>query len=191
MTQTYQLTLGPITRNLPLIQLTPDLTIASFVLLGDAELTHYAATELAKKLGNISFDYLVTMESKGIPLAQELSWLTHHKRYIVLRKSVKDYMQQPVELPVNAITTSTPQKLVLDGTDAQLIKGKRVIIVDDVISSGGSVETAKQLVVSVGATVIRQLAILAEGEAAERADIDYLQQLPLFKGITPSKKAVN
>lgn len=191
MTQTYQLTLGPITRNLPLIQLTPDLTIASFVLLGDAELTHYAATELAKKLGNVSFDYLVTMESKGIPLAQELSWLTHHKRYIVLRKSVKDYMQQPVELPVKAITTSTPQKLVLDGTDAQLIKGKRVIIVDDVISSGGSVETAKQLVASVGATVIRQLAILAEGEAAERKDIDYLQQLPLFKGIITSKKAVN
>ncbi|GAA3608760.1 phosphoribosyltransferase family protein [Secundilactobacillus similis] len=182
MTQTYQLNLGPITRNLPLIQLTPNLTIASFVLLGDAELTHYAATQLAKKLANVSFDYFVTMESKGIPLAQELSWLTHHNRYIVLRKSVKDYMQQPIERPVEAITTSTPQKLVLDGADAQLIKGKRVIIVDDVISSGGSVETAKQLVVSAGATVIRQLAILAEGEAAEREDIDYLQQLPLFKG---------
>lgn len=180
MTKTYQLKLGPLTRDLPLIQLNQDLTIASFVLLGDAELTHYAATQFTELLSDVSFDYLVTIESKGIPLAQELSWLTHHDRYIVLRKSVKDYMQAPVEQPVSSITTSADQELVLDGTDADLIRGKRVVIVDDVISTGGSVLTAKQLIEQAGATVVEQIAILAEGDAAERKDIRYLEKLPLF-----------
>ncbi|MCG0627130.1 adenine phosphoribosyltransferase [Lactiplantibacillus plantarum] len=136
--QTYQLTLGSLTRQLPLIRLNATTSIASFVLLGDAELTDYAARQLSQRLTTTKFDYLVTMESKGIPLAQALSQATNHPRFIVLRKNRKDYMQHPLIEPVSAITTSTPQQLVLDGTDAALINHKRVIIIDDVISSGGS-----------------------------------------------------
>ncbi|ANZ60085.1 phosphoribosyltransferase family protein [Secundilactobacillus paracollinoides] len=180
MTETYDLKLGPLTRKLPLIPINDQVTIASFVLLGDAELTHYAAEQLAKRVADVDFDYIVTIESKGIPLAQELSWLTHHDRYIVLRKSEKDYMVDPIDMPVSSITTSADQKLVLDGTDAKLLAGKRVLIVDDVISSGGSIETAHQLLDQVGAKVVKQLAILAEGDAADREDIHFLGKLPLF-----------
>ncbi|MBP5843744.1 adenine phosphoribosyltransferase, partial [Lactiplantibacillus plantarum] len=111
--QTYQLTLGSLTRQLPLIRLNATTSIASFVLLGDAELTDYAARQLSQRLTTTKFDYLVTMESKGIPLAQALSQATNHPRFIVLRKNRKDYMQHPLIEPVSAITTSTPQQLVL------------------------------------------------------------------------------
>ncbi|KRM76332.1 phosphoribosyltransferase family protein [Secundilactobacillus collinoides] len=180
MPKTYELKLGPLTRQLPLIPLNDKVTIASFVLLGDAQLTHYAAETLAKQIAGVDFDYIVTIESKGIPLAQELSWLTNHDRYIVLRKSVKDYMVDPITMPVSSITTSADQELVLDGTDAKRISGKRVMIVDDVISSGGSILTAHQLLDKVGAKTIKQLAILAEGDAADRDDIHFLGKLPLF-----------
>lgn len=180
MPKTYELKLGPLTRQLPLIPINDQVTIASFVLLGDAQLTHYAAETLAKRIAGVDFDYIVTIESKGIPLAQELSWLTNHDRYIVLRKSVKDYMVDPITMPVSSITTSADQELVLDGTDAKRIAGKRVMIVDDVISSGGSILTAHQLLDKVGANTIKQLAILAEGDAADRDDIHFLGKLPLF-----------
>ncbi|WP_125770268.1 phosphoribosyltransferase family protein [Companilactobacillus furfuricola] len=180
MTKTYELTIGPLKRELPLIKINPTTTIASFVLLGDAELTCYAAKQLGQKLANVDFDYLVTMESKGIPLAQELSDQTNHPHFIVLRKSVKDYMNDPLTESVHAITTSANQKLVLDRSDAALIRNKRVVIVDDVISSGGSLNTAKLLLKKAGATVVKQMSILAEGEAANRTDIDYLAPLPLF-----------
>ncbi|ETY73559.1 phosphoribosyltransferase family protein [Lactiplantibacillus fabifermentans] len=181
MPTTYELKLGPLTRQLPLIKLNATTTIASFVLLGDAELTDYAATELTKRLQSLDFDYLVTMESKGIPLAQALSERTHHPRFIVLRKSIKDYMQTPLTAAVSAITTSADQELVLDGTDANLLRGKRVVIVDDVISTGGSLATAHQLLTRAQAQVVGQLAILAEGAAADRNDITYLGKLPLFE----------
>lgn len=106
MTKTYELTIGPLKRELPLIKINPTTTIASFVLLGDAELTNYAADQLSQKLANVDFDYLVTMESKGIPLAQVLSNQTNHPQFIVLRKSVKDYMHDPLTESVHAITTS-------------------------------------------------------------------------------------
>ncbi|MDN2453682.1 phosphoribosyltransferase family protein [Lactobacillus sp. UCMA15818] len=179
MPKYYELELGKLTRKLPLIRLNPTLTIASFVLLGDAELTHYAAQELSKRI-NEPFDYVVTMESKGVPLAQELSQCMGKKRYIVLRKKVKDYMKNPRVLAVNAITSSQEQVLVLDGTDAQIIAGKRILLLDDVISSGGSMITAKKLVENAGGQVILQAAILAEGKASERKDILYLEELPLF-----------
>ncbi|KAF1281715.1 phosphoribosyltransferase family protein [Lactiplantibacillus plantarum] len=178
--QTYQLTLGSLTRQLPLIRLNATTSIASFVLLGDAELTDYAARQLSQRLTTTKFDYLVTMESKGIPLAQALSQATNHPRFIVLRKNRKDYMQHPLIEPVSAITTSTPQQLVLDGTDAALINHKRVIIIDDVISSGGSLTAANALLHQAGAQVVKQIAILAEGAASERTDIDFLAPLPLF-----------
>ncbi|ASG78778.1 phosphoribosyltransferase family protein [Lactiplantibacillus pentosus] len=180
--QQYQLRLGPLTRNLPLIQIAPNTRIASFVLLGDAELTQYAAQQLAQRLTHTPFDYLVTMESKGIPLAQALSQLTHHPRFIVLRKSVKPYMTHPHTIAVTAITTHTPQQLVLDDADATLLRGKRVVIVDDVISTGGSLEAANRLLQQVGAQVVAQTAILAEGAAGTRTDIEFLAKLPLFDG---------
>lgn len=180
--QHYQLRLGPLTRRLPLIQIAPNTRIASFVLLGDVELTDYAAQQLAQRLTHTPFDYLVTMESKGIPLAQALSHLTQHPRFIVLRKSVKPYMTHPHTIAVSAITTNTPQQLVLDDADATLLHGKRVVIIDDVISTGGSLEAANRLLQQVGAQVIDQMAILAEGAAAVRTDIEFLAKLPLFDG---------
>ncbi|MFT9005101.1 MAG: phosphoribosyltransferase family protein, partial [Liquorilactobacillus hordei] len=115
-----------------------------------------------------------------VPLAQELSYCMGKKRYIVLRKKVKDYMKNPRVLSVNAITSSQEQVLVLDGEDAQIIAGKKILLLDDVISSGGSMITAKKLVEDAGGQVILQAAILAEGEASERKDILYLERLPLF-----------
>lgn len=180
MSDTYELRVGPLTRQLPKIALSPDLTIASFVLLGDTELTDYAADALAKRLADTPFDYLVTIESKGIPLAQALSSRLHQSRFIVLRKSVKDYMVKPLSIPVHAITTSADQQLVLDGTDAKLLANKRVVIVDDVISTGGSLHAAGALLHQAQAQVVAQAAILAEGDAAKRQDITFLASLPLF-----------
>lgn len=180
MAKTYRLQLGPLVRQLPVMTLPNGVTIASFVLLGDAELTHFAAEKLLKKVQGTEFDYFVTVESKGIPLAQEMTWLSGRRRYLVLRKAVKDYMVAPLSVPVAAITTSASQRLVLDGTDAARLKGKRVIIVDDVISSGGSLEAAERLLKQAGAQVINRLAVLAEGAAKERPDIGYLGTLPLF-----------
>ncbi|WP_125574016.1 phosphoribosyltransferase family protein [Levilactobacillus huananensis] len=179
MQKQFELQVGPLTRQLPIMPISDTLAIASFVLLGDAELTDYAASELAKRVPT-DFDYLVTLESKGIPLAQELSRCTNHAQYVVLRKSVKDYMRAPQTVPVSAITTSAPQQLVLDGTDADRLVAKKVVIVDDVISSGGSLQAAKELVERAGATVVSQVAILAEGDAVDRTDIHYLAELPLF-----------
>ncbi|KRL93755.1 phosphoribosyltransferase family protein [Levilactobacillus hammesii] len=177
--KTYELKVGPLTRHLPILPISEDLAIASFVLLGDAELTDYAAQALAKRLP-AEFDYFVTLESKGIPLAQELSRVTNHPQFVVLRKSMKDYMMAPLTIPVKAITTSAPQQLVLDGADADRLVAKKVVIVDDVISSGGSLRAAKALIEKAGATVVGQMAILAEGDAVDRPDIAFLAELPLF-----------
>ncbi len=179
MPETYELTIGNLKRTLPIIPISPTTAIASFVLLGDAELAHYAATELAKRLPP-DFDCLVTLESKGIPLAEELSKLTNRPKYIVLRKSVKAYMSQPLKVTVNSITTTDAQHLVLDGGDATYLKGKRVVLVDDVISTGGSLAAAAELLRQAGAKIVTQCAILAEGDAANRQDILYLEKLPIF-----------
>lgn len=179
MKKTYELEVCGLKRQLPLIAINDSTAIASFVLLGDAELTHYAAKDLLKLLPE-SFDYIVTMESKGVPLAQELSFQAGKGRYIVLRKSIKDYMENPITQTVNSITTKTPQKLVLDQKEADLIRGKKIVIVDDVISSGSSVEAACDLVEQIGGNVCSKLAILAEGDAIGREDVKYLGTLPLF-----------
>ncbi|GAW99327.1 phosphoribosyltransferase family protein [Secundilactobacillus mixtipabuli] len=180
MPKTYRLQLGSLVRHLPVMTLPNGVTIASFVLLGDAELTHWAAEQLLKKLNHLDFDYFVTVESKGIPLAQEITWLSGRKRYFVLRKGVKDYMVSPLTAPVTAITTSADQQLVLDGTDAAKLKGKSVVIVDDVISSGGSLQAAEKLLQQADAQVVNRLAVLAEGDAQKRQDIMTLGTLPLF-----------
>lgn len=180
MQKTYELTVGKLKRTLPIIPVNQTTAIASFVLLGDSELAHYAAGKLAARILK-PFDCIVTLESKGIPLAEELSRITRHPKFIVLRKSAKAYMKDPIKVAVKSITTTTQQKLVLDGYDADYLRGKRVILVDDVISTGGSLEAAEQLLKKAGAEVLVKCAILAEGDAAKRNDILFLEQLPLFK----------
>ena len=175
---TYELTVAGLTRQLPIIQIAPDLAIASFVILGDCELVTAAAPLLAERLPEI--DYVVTAEAKGIPLANEVSRLLGLPYYIVARKSIKPYMNAPITDEVNSITTQKTQALCLDGKDALAIKGKRVAIVDDVISTGESLSAVERLVEKAGAVVAARAAILAEGDAAKRADILFLEELPLF-----------
>ncbi|MFD1483844.1 phosphoribosyltransferase family protein [Lacticaseibacillus baoqingensis] len=181
MSRSYLLQLGPLQRELPLQTLPNGITIASFVLLGDAELTTYAAAELAKRLAAFPEAMLVTLESKGIPLAQALAARRLQPRFVVLRKTVKDYMQDPLTTTVHAITTQAPQQLVLAGEDAARLAGKTVILVDDVISSGQSLQAAQALLAQVDAHVVAQAAVLAEGAAALRQDVICLAPLPLFK----------
>lgn len=174
----YELTVAGLRRQLPIIPITPTLAIASFVILGDCELVTAAAPLLAEKLPPV--DYLMTAEAKGIPLAQELSRLLGLPSYIVARKTVKPYMQAPLTDQVNSITTQKTQALCLDGKDALAIRGRRVAIIDDVISTGESLSAVERLAEKAGALVAARAAILAEGEAARRKDILFLEELPLF-----------
>lgn len=174
----YELNVAGVTRQLPIMPISPDMSIASFIILGDCELVTATAPLLAEKLPEV--DYLITAEAKGIPLIIELSRILGMPRYIVARKSVKAYMQDPLVDEVRSITTLNMQKLFLDGGDAARIHGKRVAIVDDVISTGESLLALERLVEKAGAKIVARAAILAEGEAAEREDIIYLEKLPLF-----------
>ncbi|MCG8473196.1 MAG: adenine phosphoribosyltransferase [Desulfobacterales bacterium] len=178
MKKTYDLHVAGVSRELPVIALSDTLSIASFVILGDTELICAAAPLLAEKLPEV--DVLVTAEAKGIPLVFELSRVLGMKRYFVARKSVKAYMQDPVVDEVNSITTSGSQLLCLEKADAKAICGKRVAIVDDVISTGESLAAIERLVKAVGGNVVARAAILAEGDAAKREDILFLEELPLF-----------
>lgn len=175
--ETYTLKICGLERRLPIIQVAPNLSIASFVILGDTEIVCRAAPELVKKLPPI--DALVTAEAKGIPLAFEVSRILN-MNYIIARKSVKSYMQHPLTVAVNSITTHEEQMLCLDSKDVLAVKGKRVAIVDDVISTGESINAVERLVTKAGGTVVARAAILAEGDAGERNDIIYLERLPLF-----------
>lgn len=178
MDKTYELKIGNITRDLPIIKMTDDLSIASFVILGDTELVCAAARKLAQQLPEV--DVLITAEAKGIPLIFEISRLLDMKQYIVARKSVKPYMDTPIVDEVESITTQKKQILCLDKKDASYIKGKRVAVIDDVISTGKSLLAIERLVESAGGTVAAKAAILAEGDAANREDIIFLEYLPLF-----------
>ncbi len=174
----YKLNVCGLERNLPIIQISENLKIASFVLLGDAELAEKAGYELSKK---INCDIIITAEAKGIQLAHEIARNLGEKSFIVARKSEKAYMNDPVSVEVNSITTTNVQKLYLDSKDAEKIKGKRVALVDDVISTGQSIAALEALVEKAGGEVVQKLAILAEGDAANRKDIIYLEKLPLFE----------
>lgn len=175
----YRIKIGDQTRDLPLIPISDDTAIASFVLLGDDKLSKTAAKLLAPKLPK-HFDYLVTVESKGITLTHDLSLITNHPRSFVIRKSVKSYMNQPLTTTVDSITTQNQQELVLDGADAKELNGKRVILVDDVVSTGNSLKAAESLLNKAGCEVITKVAILAEGAAKDRDDVIFLAPLPLF-----------
>ena len=174
----YELSVAGVTRQLPIMQIAPDLAIASFVILGECELVTKAAPLLEKKLPEV--DYIVTAEAKGIPLVQELCRLRGLPYYFVARKSIKPYMDQPLTDEVVSITTQKTQTLCLDGKDAMLLQGRRVAIVDDVISTGESLSAIERLVEKAGGSILARAAILAEGDAAKREDIIYLEELPLF-----------
>lgn len=177
--KTYDLSIVGLTRQLPIVRLSDNLSIASFVLLGDTQLAHLGAKALAELIKE-PFDYFLTAEAKGIPLVQCIAQEFNHAKFYVARKSVKAYMEKPLTTEVFSITTQKTQTLVLDGRDVAELTGKRVILIDDVISTGDSLAALKKLAEEAGAVVVDQVALLAEGAAGERTDIKFLEVLPLF-----------
>lgn len=177
MSNTYTLHVAGLTRELPLCPINEHLDIAAFVMFSDVELTIACAAELNKIAPD--HDVLITAESKGIPLAYEMSRQSG-KKYLLARKSAKLYMSDPIRVQVKSITTARIQELYIDRTDIDCIKGKRVLIVDDVISTGESLNALESLVEQAGGKVVGRMAVLAEGEAADRTDIQFLEKLPVF-----------
>ncbi len=177
MSTAYTLNVAGLTRQLPICKVNEKLDIAAFVMFSDVELTIECAKALINKLPE--FDVIVTAEAKGIPLAYEMSRQSG-KKYIPARKGAKLYMEDPVMIVDKSITTSGTQMLVLDTKDLEYLNGKRVVIVDDVISTGGSLKALEALVAKSSANVVAKAAVLAEGEAADRNDIIFLETLPLF-----------
>lgn len=175
----YKIELCSVKRTLPFIPINETTAFASFVVLGDTELVSACAPELAKRIGPV--DAVVTAEAKGIALAYEISRLLGLKEFIVARKSTKNYMRNVVSTSVHSITTSGEQHLYLDGADADKIRGKQVCLLDDVISTGESLQALETLMDHAGALVVKKAAILAEGDATSRDDIIFLQKLPLFQ----------
>lgn len=172
------MTIAGLKRALPICRVNDNLYIGAFVIFGDCELTMACATELLKKAPE--YDYIITAESKGIPLAYEMARQHGDKKWLLARKGAKLYMQNVVGVEVKSITTAAVQKLYLDGADAALMKGKRVLIVDDVISTGESLHALEALVNQAGGEIVGRMAILAEGEAQTRTDLIYLEKLPVF-----------
>ena len=165
-------------RQLPLCPLNDSLYIAGFIMFNDVELTKAAAKALLAKAPD--FDIIVTAESKGIPLAYEMA-RESDTGYIVLRKGRKLYMKDIVQTEVDSITTDHIQTLCLDVADAEKLKGRRVLVVDDVISTGESLRSMEVLLNQVGCEIVGRMAVLAEGDSAKRDDIVFLEKLPLFK----------
>ena len=174
----YKMNIAGLERALPICPVNENLSIAAFVIFGDPELTTAAAKALLEKAP--AYDYLITAEAKGIPLVHEMARLAGNQKYFLARKGPKLYMTGVLEVTVHSITTEKVQKLYLDTADADLMRGKRVLIVDDVISTGESLYALEQLVKQAGAEICGRMAILAEGDATERKDLIYLEKLPLF-----------
>ncbi len=177
MAETYELKVAGLTRQLPLCPLSDELYIAAFVMFSDVELTVACAKALLEKVPD--FDVIVTAESKGIPLAYEMSRQCG-KKYIPARKMKKLYMKNAQCVEVRSITTDAVQHLYLSGDDMDYMKGKKVLIVDDVISTGESLRALETLVEAAGGNICCKAAVLAEGDAAERKDILFLEKLPIF-----------
>ena len=179
MSEYYRIKVAGLERDLPICPINEHLDIAGFVIFGDCELTVACAKELIKKLPE--HDYLITAEAKGIPLVYEMARQLGEKKHFIARKKSKLYMKDPISVQVKSITTANLQTLYLDSVDAKLMKGKRIVIVDDVISTGESLSAIETRVAKAGGNVVAKAAILAEGEAADRDDIIYLEKLPLFE----------
>ncbi|MBN1306133.1 MAG: adenine phosphoribosyltransferase [Anaerolineales bacterium] len=179
--ETYEIEIAGLKRQLPLFEVKPGLRIAILNILGDTELVLACAKELNKKLQNTDYDTLVTAEAKSIPLAFALSVETK-KPFVVLRKSYKPYMGAAIKAETLSITTGQPQLLILDEKDHEIIKGKKVVILDDVISTGSTLQGMRLIMEKAGAEVTAEAAILTEGERAQWQHILALGHLPLFTG---------
>ncbi len=176
----HEIEIAGLTRRLPLCPLTDKLMIAAFIMFGDAPLTVNCAAALLEKAKEIDYDYLLTAEAKSIPLIHEMARQSGAEKYFIARKGPKVYMPDPISVDDKSITTLSQQRLYLGSDDAALIRGKRILIVDDVISTGGSLKAMETLVEKAGGTVAGKLAVLAEADAAKRDDIVVLGSIPLF-----------
>ena len=178
MENTYKMKVAGVERDLPICPVNDDLSIAAFVIFGDVELTCKCAEELIKKIPE--HDVMIAAEAKSIPLIHEMARQMGVNKYVLARKIPKLYMKEPMSVSVKSITTESVQTLYIDKTDADYMKGKRVLIVDDVISTGESIKAVEKLVELAGGNIVGKAAILAEGGAKERNDIIFLEPLPLF-----------
>lgn len=174
----HRMTIAGVTRDLPICKVTDDLYIGAFVIFGDVELTVATAQALLKKAPE--YDYMISAEAKGIPLIYEMARQSGQNKYFLARKAAKLYMSGVFDVAVRSITTAKEQHLYLDTADAELMRGKRILIVDDVISTGESLAAVEKLVLEAGGIVAGRMAILAEGDAQSRDDIIYLEKLPVF-----------
>ena len=187
MDQYYEMNVAGLTRQLPLCKVSDDLYIGAFVIFGDVELTVNSARELLKVAPE--HDIMITAESKGIPLVYEMARQSGENNYLIARKAPKLYMKNIVSTEVTSITTAKKQMLYIDSDDVKLMEGKRVLIIDDVISTGESLRAVEKLAKQSGGTVAGRMAILAEGDAKYRDDIQYLAYLPLFNSDGTPKEA--
>ena len=174
----YKMNIAGMEHDLPLCRVTDDLYIGAFVVFGHAKLTVACARELLLRAPE--YDYILTAEAKGIPLAHEMARQHEDESYFIARKYPKLYMTGVFEVVVRSITTDKEQKLYLDTAEAERMRGKRVLIVDDVISTGESIAALETLVKKAGGNIVGKMAVLAEGDAQNREDIIYLEKLPLF-----------
>ena len=174
----YPIDIHGLKRQLNIVKVSDDLAIAALIILGGVEAVSHCAKLLAERIPEV--DVLITAEAKGIPLVHELSRILNISRYVVARKSKKTYMEDPLSVDVESITTIGHQKLYLPREDLYLIQGKRVGIIDDVISTGESLKSLEELIEQAGGNIAVKASILAEGDAIGRNDIIYLQELPLF-----------
>lgn len=177
MKNTYKMTIAGLDRELPLCEVTPNLDIAGFVMFGDVEITKACSKALLEKCPD--FDVIITAEAKGIPLCYEMA-REKDCDYVIARKGVKVYMDDPISVDVKSITTASQQKLYLGKSTAEKLKGKRVLIVDDVVSTGESLLAIKKLVDVAQGNTVAMACVLAEGDAADRKDIIFLEKLPVF-----------
>lgn len=178
MLMTYPMNIAGVRRDLPLCPVNDSLYIGAFVMFGDVELTEHCAKALLERAPE--YDVLITAESKGIPLGYEMAKQNRDERYLVARKAPKLYMKNVFTVNVRSITTAQQQMLCIDQDDADYMKGRRVLIVDDVISTGESLRAVETLVQKAGGNIVGKMAVLAEGDAANREDIIFLEKLPLF-----------
>lgn len=175
---TYEMDIAGLKRDLTICPVTDDLSIGAFVMFGDVELTVHCAAELLKLAPE--YDYLIAPEAKAIPLLYEMARQSGAEKYFLARKGAKAYMSGVFEVEVKSITTAAVQKLVIDTADAEMIRGKRMLILDDVISTGESLRAMETLVTEAGGIIAGKMAVLAEGDAINRDDIIVLAPLPLF-----------
>mgnify|MGYP003295938263 CR=1 FL=1 len=176
----YKMNVAGLERDLPLCAVAEDFYIGAFIMFGDAELTVACARDLLARIPADSYDYMLTAEAKSIPLIHEMARQSGAEKYFIARKGPKAYMPDPICVEDRSITTAHAQKLYLGSDDAALMKGKRILIMDDVISTGGSLLAMEALVEQAGGIVAGKIAVLAEGDAAKRDDIKFLAPLPLF-----------